>query len=118
MTGSRDRQKQKRDGLVQSQYESYPYPERDPADEKTRLIAGSPSSLHELNHYVFGGARDLTKPLRALVAGGGTGDAAIMLAQHMQDAAAECRAHTRQARLSGNWGESRTTRLSDRCQSR
>ena len=86
MTGSRDKQKQKRDGLVQSQYESYPYPERDPADEKTRLIAGSPSSLHELNHYVFGGARDLTKPLRALVAGGGTGDAAIMLAQHMQDA--------------------------------
>lgn len=73
MTGSRDKQKQKRDGLVQSQYESYPYPERDPADEKTRLIAGSPSSLHELNHYVFGRARDLTKPLRALVAGGGTG---------------------------------------------
>ncbi|MBO23397.1 MAG: methyltransferase [Rhodospirillaceae bacterium] len=71
------------DGLVQSQYESYPYPERNPADEKTRLIAGSPSNLFELNHYVFGGARDLGKPLRTLVAGGGTGDAAIMLAQHM-----------------------------------
>ncbi|HCP01673.1 MAG TPA: methyltransferase [Rhodospirillaceae bacterium] len=74
-----------RDRRVQSQYESYPYPARDPADEKERLITGSPSNLHELNHYVFGGTRDLTKPLRVLAAGGGTGDAAIMLAQQMND---------------------------------
>lgn len=76
----------KRDRLVQSQYESYPYPERNPEDERTRLISGSPSNLAELNHYVFGGRRDLTKPLNALIAGGGTGDAAIMLAQNMADA--------------------------------
>ncbi|MBS28861.1 MAG: methyltransferase [Alphaproteobacteria bacterium] len=76
----------KRDRLVQSQYESYPYPERDPADERTRLISGSPSNLAEVNHYVFGGRRDLTKPLNALIAGGGTGDAAIMLAQNLADA--------------------------------
>lgn len=86
MTDPKDTGREKRDGLVLSHYESYPYPERDPADENTRLISGSPSGLFELNHYVFGGARDLTKPLRALVAGGGTGDAAIMLAQHMHDA--------------------------------
>ncbi len=75
----------RRDQLVQSQYEAYPYPARNPADEKKRLIAGSPSNLAELNHYVFGGRRDLSKPLNALVAGGGTGDAAILLAQQMSD---------------------------------
>ena len=86
MSQTSDDGRNRRDGLVQSQYESYPYPARDPADERTRLIAGSPSNLFELNHYVFGGARDLSRPLKALVAGGGTGDAAIMLAQHMREA--------------------------------
>lgn len=74
------------DGRVLSHYEAYPYPARDPRDEAGRLITGSPSALFELNHYVFGGARDLRQPLHALVAGGGTGDAAIMLAQQMADA--------------------------------
>ena len=77
----------RRDQLVQSQYEAYPYPERDPADEKKRLVTGSPSNLAEVNHYVFGGRRDLTKPLSVLAAGGGTGDAAIQLAQQMADCA-------------------------------
>ena len=75
----------RRDQLVQSQYEAYPYPERNPADEKNRLLAGSPSNLAEVNHYVFGGRRDLSKPLLVLVAGGGTGDAAILMAQQMTD---------------------------------
>ena len=66
---------------VRDQYEAYPYPERDPADEAKRLISGSPSDLHEINHYVFGGRLDTAKPFRALVAGGGTGDGTIMLAQ-------------------------------------
>lgn len=74
------------DQLVQSQYEAYPYPERNPADEETRLITGSPSNLAEVNHYVFGGRRDLSRPLNVLIAGGGTGDAAIQMAQHMTDA--------------------------------
>lgn len=68
---------------VQDQYEAYPYPSRNPRDEKQRLITGSPSSLDEVNHYLFGGRRDFRKPFRALVAGGGTGDAAIMLAQQL-----------------------------------
>ncbi|HEX6979785.1 MAG TPA: class I SAM-dependent methyltransferase [Alphaproteobacteria bacterium] len=68
---------------VQAQYEAYPYPPRDPRDEAKRLILGSPSHLAELDHYVFGGSLDLTRPFRALVAGGGTGDAAIMLAQQL-----------------------------------
>lgn len=70
---------------VQDQYEAYPYPSRDPRDEKKRLITGSPSDLDEVNHYLFGGRRDFTKAFRALVAGGGTGDAAIMLAQQLAD---------------------------------
>ena len=73
---------------VREQYEALPYPSRDPRDEEKRLIVGSPSHLAELNHFVFGGALDLAKPFRALVAGGGTGDAAIMLAQQLADAGA------------------------------
>jgi len=73
----------KRDKAVKRQYEALPYPPRDPKDEINRLIEGSPSHLDELNHYLFGGKRDFSKPFRALVAGGGTGDAAIMLAQHL-----------------------------------
>jgi SAM-dependent methyltransferase len=73
---------------VKTQYEALPYPPRDPRDEAKRLITGSPSRLHEVNHYVFGGRRDFAKPFRALVAGGGTGDAAIMLAQQLADSGA------------------------------
>ena len=71
---------------VRDQYEAYPYPSRDPADEAKRLVVGSPSNLMELNHYLFAGRRDFSQPFRALVAGGGTGDATIMLAQQLADA--------------------------------
>ena len=69
------------DDTVRAQYEAFPYPERDPADEAKRLLEGSPSHLFEINHYIFAGRLDGAKPFRALVAGGGTGDGAIMLAQ-------------------------------------
>ena len=39
------------DDLVRLQYEDYPYPPRDPADEQKRLITGSPSQICEINHY-------------------------------------------------------------------
>lgn len=71
---------------VQAQYEAYPYPERDPKDERKRLITGSPSLPTEMDHWLWGGARDWSQPLRALVAGGGTGDALIQLAQTLTDA--------------------------------
>jgi ubiquinone/menaquinone biosynthesis C-methylase UbiE len=70
---------------VRQQYELLPYPARDPREETQRLIEGSPSHLLELNHYLFAGARDFSRSFRALVAGGGTGDALIMLAQHLKD---------------------------------
>lgn len=69
-----------------AQYEAYPYPARDPRDEAKRLVTGSPSHLDEVNHYVFGGRLDHARPLQALVAGGGTGDGTIQLAQQMADA--------------------------------
>jgi SAM-dependent methyltransferase len=71
---------------IRNQYEAFPYPPRDPADEKKRLITGSPSHITEINHYLFAGKRDFAQPFQALIAGGGTGDAAIMLAQQLADA--------------------------------
>ncbi|NKX45841.1 class I SAM-dependent methyltransferase [Roseicyclus persicicus] len=71
---------------VTEQYEAFPYPERDPADEATRLITGSPSHPLEIDHFLFGGTRDWSQPFRALVAGGGTGDALIQLAQVLTSA--------------------------------
>jgi SAM-dependent methyltransferase len=79
------------DETVRAQYEAYPYPPRDPADEAKRLITGSPSHILEIDHHVFAGRRDFTRPFRALFAGGGTGDGTVMLAQQLADlgAAAE-----------------------------
>lgn len=71
------------DGAVRAQYEAYPYPARNPADEARRLITGSPSHILEIEHFVFAGGQ--ASALRALVAGGGTGDGAIMLAQQLAD---------------------------------
>lgn len=68
---------------VAAQYEAYPYPERDPADEARRLITGSPSHPVEMDHYLWGGVRDWSRPLRALFAGGGTGDGLIQFAALM-----------------------------------
>jgi SAM-dependent methyltransferase len=71
------------DSRLADQYEAYPYPARDPRDEAKRLIVGSPSHLREIDHWVFAARRPRTTPLRALFAGGGTGDGAIMLATHL-----------------------------------
>ena len=74
------------DEALARQYESFPYPARDPRDERKRLVVGSPSHLREIDHWVFGAARPADRPLRALFAGGGTGDGAIMLAQQLHSA--------------------------------
>jgi SAM-dependent methyltransferase len=71
------------DQRLAGQYEAYPYPKRDPRDEAKRLVAGSPSHIREIDHWIFSAARSANRPLNALVAGGGTGDATIMLAQQM-----------------------------------
>ena len=71
------------DAHLAAQYEAYPYPRRDPRDEARRLIVGSPGHLREIDHWVFGAARSRSRPLNALIAGGGTGDATIMLATQL-----------------------------------
>jgi 2-polyprenyl-3-methyl-5-hydroxy-6-metoxy-1,4-benzoquinol methylase len=78
---------------VRRQYEAYPYPARDPRDEAKRLVVGSPSDAREIDHYLFAGRRDWSRPLRALVAGGGTGDGLVMLAQHLADRACPAELH-------------------------
>lgn len=76
---------------ITEQYDAYPYPERDPADEARRLVTGSPSHPLEIDHFVFGGRRDWSRPFHALVAGGGTGDALIQMAATLAAAGREAR---------------------------
>jgi 2-polyprenyl-3-methyl-5-hydroxy-6-metoxy-1,4-benzoquinol methylase len=83
----------KRDEAVQAQYEALPYPARDPRDEAKRLVIGSPSQLIEIDHYLFAGKRDWSRPFHALIAGGGTGDACIMLAQQLADQGCPAEVH-------------------------
>jgi SAM-dependent methyltransferase len=75
------------DALLAAQYEALPYPPRDPKDEAKRLVVGSPGHLREIDYWIFGAHRRANTPLNALIAGGGTGDGTIMLAQQLADAA-------------------------------
>jgi SAM-dependent methyltransferase len=75
---------------VRELYEAFPFPARDPATENPSSIPVSPTDmLGKLNHHGFGGRRDFTKRFRVLVAGGGTGDAAIFLAMQLRDVEGE-----------------------------
>ena len=73
---------------VRAQYEDYPYPQRDPDDERIRLRSTDLELLDYLNFQCFEGKQDFSN-FRALVAGGGTGDAAIFLAEQLRDRNAE-----------------------------
>lgn len=74
---------------VKEQYEDFPYPPRDPADEAHRLIHAISGNLLVINHHCFRGKRDFRSGFRALVAGGGTGDTAIYLAEQLRHFDAE-----------------------------
>ncbi|HSB73122.1 MAG TPA: methyltransferase [Candidatus Methylomirabilis sp.] len=75
---------------VRELYEAFPFPSRDPATESPTAVPVSPTDiLGKVNHHGFGGRRDFTKGFRGLVAGGGTGDAAIFLAAQLREADAE-----------------------------
>ncbi|HCW68820.1 MAG TPA: hypothetical protein DHR80_16800, partial [Thalassospira lucentensis] len=71
---------------VRELYEQYPYPLRDPQEEKDRLLMPPMDSLSRINHYGFAGRKVIDNSFRALVAGGGTGDAMIWLAEQLRDA--------------------------------
>ena len=103
---------------VRNHYETYPYPERDPADEHKRLCKPVLASLEVMNHYCFKGKRDFRQGFRALVAGGGTGDSTIWLAEqlkgtdaavvHLDISAASTDLAKARAEIRGQW-----TRLRD-----
>jgi SAM-dependent methyltransferase len=74
---------------VKDQYERYPYPLRDPADESKRIVRTWLDDLPMINQYCFGGRCRFDRGFRALVAGGGTGDGTIYLAEQLRGTDAE-----------------------------
>ena len=74
---------------VQDHYLDYPYPHRNPEDDKTRLLKIYGDYLGEINHWLFEGKEDFKKGFRVLIAGGGTGDSTVYLAEQLKDTDAE-----------------------------
>lgn len=70
--------------VVKDQYEALPYPPRNPADESQRLVQTFFDNLLILNHYCFRGRLDFRSGFRCLVAGGGTGDSIVYLAEQLR----------------------------------
>ena len=69
---------------VTRQYEDFPYPARDPQDDARRLIVTWLDDLGLLNHHCYRGAKRFHTGFRILVAGGGTGDGTIFLAEQLR----------------------------------
>ena len=74
---------------VRGQYETLPFPARDPEGERYVLYLSPADTLAKVNQYCFGGARDFSKGLRVLVAGCGTGVSVMWLAHQLRDTSSE-----------------------------
>lgn len=74
---------------VRAQYEALPYPPRDPALELHELRRTWLDDLPMINHYCFAGSETFRDGFRVLIAGGGTGDATIFLAEQLRESNAE-----------------------------
>lgn len=70
---------------VRRQYENFPYPHRDPADELKRLKVTALEELGILNQYCYRGKQSFRKGFRALLAGDGTGDTSVYLGQQLKE---------------------------------
>ena len=64
-------------------YERHSYPYRPAGHGGDASLIGIPSDIRFINHFIFNGRRDFSKPFRVLVAGGGTGDAVIGLGRQL-----------------------------------
>ncbi len=69
---------------VREQYEELPYPLRNPQDEKKIIRITNSAILGDVNQRCFNGKQTFEN-YRVLVAGGGTGDAAIALGEVLYD---------------------------------
>lgn len=69
---------------VREQYETLPYPQRDPEKERTGLGFVFGEQLEYLSHHAFGGRLNL-KGFDMLAAGAGTGDATIFMAEQLRE---------------------------------
>lgn len=74
---------------VREHYEVLPYPMRDWKDERRVLYTSDHISLDGINHEGWGGKRDLREGGRFLIAGQGTGDATVFLAEQLRGTNAE-----------------------------
>jgi len=74
---------------VRNQYEALPYPPCNPQDDHKRLVLTWLEDLPMINHYCFAGKQSFQNGFRALVAGGGTGDATIFLAEQLRQTDAQ-----------------------------
>lgn len=70
---------------VREQYENYPYPYANPESEKTLLNATLIDRLDLINHYHYAGRNDFAQGYEVMVAGGGTGNSVIFLAEQLRD---------------------------------
>lgn len=70
---------------VRAMYEDYPFPLRDPEDETRRLLVAEQEILGKLNHFCYGGRQSFGAGFRVLVAGGGTGDHTIFIAEQLRN---------------------------------
>lgn len=70
---------------VREQYEDLPYPPANPEDEKQQLQFTTLGGLDVINAFCFEGKENFDKGFRVLVAGGGTGDSAIYLAEQLRE---------------------------------
>lgn len=68
---------------VRKQYEEFPYPERNPADELHGLHMTYISRADAVNHFCFKGKQNFGN-FRVLIAGGGTGDNLISWAEQLR----------------------------------
>jgi len=85
----RERLKQGVHEGVRGQYESLPFPARDPEGERYVRYVTPPDILAKVNQYCFGGTRDFTNGLRVLVAGCGTGDSVMWLGEQLRNTPSE-----------------------------
>jgi 2-polyprenyl-3-methyl-5-hydroxy-6-metoxy-1,4-benzoquinol methylase len=74
---------------VRQHYEELPYPPRKPEDERKRLLGPALDRLPIINQYCFKGRQTFGQGFRVLVAGGGTGDSTIFLAEQLRGTGAE-----------------------------